>query len=338
MSILADFAWFIEKIGSFFVGLKARKVILSVRSGMKNNRFAFFVGALCVLGVSWYVVSMEGIPHEVRLARKKKYIQEKRAELEQANQKLVRLQNNLKEKLTPELSLLIQRSKKAQDEKNRLQADQSIPAEEKRQNLEEIESTIELLTEKLKENEQGIMQIDMLRTEIAQQKEIVHELEKLIGPQPEQQVPEQPERIEAAVERAALFKFTRGQKIGAGIATVLTAATLTAAVKTYLNWRGYTKRKQALIKKYKLKKLTPLQNRVWMAIALASTSFKISRSLGRLLLDFFKSLQYLVTDGSMPLTSFVGSDPQALAELYYGFEPTENQVREFITTYFGGVQ
>ena len=309
---------------------------------MKNNRFAFFVGALCVLGVSWDVISMEEIPSKIRQIRKQKYIQTKQRELEQANQKLAQLKSNLKEKLTLELSKLIWQSKQAQDEKSSLEETlkrEGLSQEEKsnaEMGMKEVDAKISSSVDQIKVRSRELAQIERLRKEIADQQEIVSELKKLIKsaeatlpqvvqkPQPEQQVPEESElesELEPEPEPAATFKLPRG-KIGA---VVLTAAVLAAAVKTYLNWRTYTKRKQALIKKYKLAKLTSLQNKIWMATALAS--YGISRYL-----------RYLIKNNSGSLTDFVGADPRALAELYYGDEPTENQVREFITKYFGGVQ
>ncbi len=324
---------------------------------MKNMRFAFFIGALCILGVSWYVISMEKVfPSEVLLAQKEKFIRTKHAELEQAQQELARLQ---KERLETwgKIDDLFQKLEQAQQEKSNLEGVLEMEGLSEREQRDtdremlKVNFNISLFTDQLKElaSENELKQREALINKIEKQEQDIAKLEASIEveisllpeaiqerfrlkeepqpPEPEPVIPQQVVAEEAppAPEQPESFKLTRGQKVGVGIAAALTVATLTAAVKTYLGWRAYTKKKKALIKKYKLAKFTPLQNKVWMATALASYG-----------IPWY--LRYIINNNIGILSDFIGADPRALAELFYDYEPTEDQVKEFLITYFGGVQ
>ena len=115
--------------------------------------------------------------------------------------------------------------------------------------------------------------------------------------------------------------FTTQQKVGAGI----TLAALAAAVAGVMKMRSYRNMKRRLIKKYHLGKLTPLQNKVWMATALAS--YRIPWYL-----------RYLVNNTFATLSDFVGKDPRAATELYYGHEPSQIELDTFIKKFFSNVK
>ena len=69
----------------------------------------------------------------------------------------------------------------------------------------------------------------------------------------------------------------------------------------------------------------------------SSTDYRIVAWGAGLLTLMDGTIYNIGANNSGNLTDFVGENPRALADLYYGYEPTENQVREFITAYFGGV-
>lgn len=111
-----------------------------------------------------------------------------------------------------------------------------------------------------------------------------------------------------------------GKKTGGAIVTALAIA-----ITTYVGRRIYQKKKERLMRKYKLASLTPLQNNVWRAVALA-----------HIRMPWY--LQYLIKNNTGTLTDFIGSNPQAAAELYYGRVPNEAEVKAFQGRFFGNVQ
>ncbi len=130
----------------------------------------------------------------------------------------------------------------------------------------------------------------------------------------------EPPKVEQEPE-SSLATLTTGHKVGAGI----TIAALTAAVAGVMKIRSYRAIKNRLINTYQLGKLTPLQNKVWMATALAS--YRIPWYL-----------RYLVNNTMGTLSDFVGSNPRAVADLYYGHEPSQDELDAFIDKFFGTVQ
>jgi len=109
------------------------------------------------------------------------------------------------------------------------------------------------------------------------------------------------------------------------IAIGITTAVLVAAVATFIKIRSYYKTKAHLIKKYHLKRLTSLQNKVWLATVLASHG-----------MPWY--LQSLATERRSSLDRLVGADPRAVAELYYGHEPTVEEVAAFRAKFFPEAQ
>ena len=107
---------------------------------------------------------------------------------------------------------------------------------------------------------------------------------------------------------------------GAGIVMALAIA-----ITTYIGRRMYQKKKERLMRKYKLASLTPLQNNVWRAVALA-----------HIRMPWY--LQYLIKNNTGTIADFIGSDPRAAAELYYGRVPNEAEVKAFQGRFFGNVQ
>ncbi len=129
-------------------------------------------------------------------------------------------------------------------------------------------------------------------------------------------------KVDAGEEKQNFyFPFIQRHKVGAGI----TIAALTAAVAGVMKIRSYRTIKNGLIKKYQLGRLAPLQNKVWMATALAS--YRIPWYL-----------RYLVNNTMGTLSDFVGSNPRAVAELYYGHEASQDELDAFIDKFFSTVQ
>ena len=129
-------------------------------------------------------------------------------------------------------------------------------------------------------------------------------------------------KVDAGEEKQNFyFPFIQRHKVGAGI----TIAALTAAVAGVMKIRSYRAIKNRLINTYQLGKLTPLQNKVWMATALAS--YRIPWYL-----------RYLVNNTMGTLSDFVGANPRAVAELYYGHEPSQKERDAFIDNFFSTVQ
>ncbi len=110
-----------------------------------------------------------------------------------------------------------------------------------------------------------------------------------------------------------------GKRVGGAVITI---AALTAAVAGLMKIRAYRNTKRKLIKNYKLRRLSTLQNKTWLATVLASN--RIPWYLLR-----------LVRTNKGSLAEFVGSDPRALAELYYRHEPTPEEVNTFLARFFG---
>jgi hypothetical protein len=125
---------------------------------------------------------------------------------------------------------------------------------------------------------------------------------------------EQRERQEAA-------RQVRARRATGG--AIVTA--LAIAITTYIGRRIYQKKKERLMRKYKLASLTPLQNNVWRAVALA-----------HIRMPWY--LQYLIKNNTGTLAGFIGSDPRAAAELYYGRVPNEAEVKAFQSRFFRNVQ
>lgn len=128
--------------------------------------------------------------------------------------------------------------------------------------------------------------------------------------------------VAAAASGAAAAKSQSaiGKKTGGAIVTALAIA-----ITTYIGRRIYQKKKERLMRKYKLASLTPLQNNVWRAVALA-----------HIRMPWY--LQYLIKNNTGTLAGFIGSDPRAAAELYYGRVPNEAEVKAFQSRFFRNVQ
>lgn len=87
--------------------------------------------------------------------------------------------------------------------------------------------------------------------------------------------------------------------------------------------RAYRNTKRKLIKNYKLGRLSSLQNKTWLATVLASYSAPWY-------------LRRLVQNNEGSRAEFMGSDPRAFAELYYGHTPTREELDRFLTRFFTG--
>jgi len=111
------------------------------------------------------------------------------------------------------------------------------------------------------------------------------------------------------------------QKAAIGI----TLAALTTAAIGYVGKRLYQNKKKRLVRKYKLGNLTKLQDKVWLATVLAS--YGVPQPLRR-----------LVRNNSGTLVSFTGKDPRALAELYYGHAPSQEELSAFIAKFFANIE
>ncbi len=117
--------------------------------------------------------------------------------------------------------------------------------------------------------------------------------------------------------------FTPGQKKAGGV--VITTAVLIAAVAGVMKIRSYRNTKKKLIKKYNLDALTPVQNKVWLATVLA----------------FYRMPGYLhriIRQNEGSLADLVGDDPRAVAELYYGHAPTDDELSAFLSKFFSGIE
>jgi hypothetical protein len=124
--------------------------------------------------------------------------------------------------------------------------------------------------------------------------------------------------IPQTIPQKMLPKLTMRQKTGAAAFTI---AALTAAVAAVMKIRSYKNTKKRLIKKYNLAALTPLQNKIWLATALASHG-----------IPWY--LDYMVHHTQGSLADLIGADPRALAELYYGHMPTANEIDVFLRRFF----
>ncbi len=141
------------------------------------------------------------------------------------------------------------------------------------------------------------------------------------APEAEEEEPGVPEGEEPESYFTTLTTSIQRHKVGVGI----TIAALTAAVAGVMKMRSYRAIKNRLINTYQLGRLTPLQNKVWMATALAS--YRIPWYL-----------RYLVNNTMGTLSDFVGANPRAVAELYYGHEPSQKERDAFIDNFFSTVQ
>ena len=168
-------------------------------------------------------------------------------------------------------------------------------------------------------------QLADLNVKIHQIKENRENLENLIADQLASIAPEKvapaptPAPMPAPMPTTPSFAQQHKKEIGA----IVTA--IAVAIATYIGRRVYLNKKNRLVKKYKLGTLTPLQNAIWRATALAAIR-----------MPWY--LRYLVRTNPRSLTDLVGSDSRALAELYYGHMPSSQEVQSFINQFFGGVQ
>lgn len=129
---------------------------------------------------------------------------------------------------------------------------------------------------------------------------------------------EPPVMQEKITEIKKLFsRFITPQGIGA----VITTAALITALAGVMKVRAYKRTKKRLIAKYNLIPLTSLQNKVWLATALASYG-----------LEWY--LNYLAQHTQGSLTDLVGADPRAVTELYYGHVPTAGEQDAFFSKFF----
>ena len=103
----------------------------------------------------------------------------------------------------------------------------------------------------------------------------------------------------------------------------LTIGALAAMVGSYMGIKKYRALKNRLKKKYGIERLTSLQEVVWLASLLGR--YKVTWPL-----------YGLVRMNQGTLTDFVGADPSAVAELYYGHEPSKKQVSRFVRKFFAG--
>lgn len=124
------------------------------------------------------------------------------------------------------------------------------------------------------------------------------------------------------------------KKVGYSHIRALSAVALAGALAYIFKLHFFHAAKKKLIKKYALGKLTPLQQKVWMATLLASYGFP-----GRLRAVIGQILELYYDAGLNPsLVTFTGKNPRALAELYYGYTPTDEEFGRFIVKFFRGVE
>jgi hypothetical protein len=106
----------------------------------------------------------------------------------------------------------------------------------------------------------------------------------------------------------------------------VTLTTLTVAVTGYITKRLYQNKKKRLVRKYKLGNLTNFQDKVWLATKLAS--YHVPWYLRKIVRD----------NTGKDLIAFTGKDPHALAELYYGHEPSQEEFDAFIAKFFANIK
>ena len=97
---------------------------------------------------------------------------------------------------------------------------------------------------------------------------------------------------------------------------------ISAAIVSVIGVMKYRHRKRIVLKKYAMSSLTPLQESIWKATALAAAG-----------IPWY--LRYLSsTYKNYPLSQLVGKNKEAITHFYYGFAPNEKQSNQFYSKFF----